>query len=172
MKVSLVLIIIFLFPISYPLFPISYPLSPISAYAVDIGDKAPHFVATSLDGKKIDYSTFKGKKPLYLIFWATWCPNCKREIPHVVNLHKKLGDNIEFIGVNIGINENLEAVTGYIKSYGINFPIIYDRDGKIIRAFGVMGTPTHIIIDRNGVVRYRDAEMPEDLDGHLKELYK
>lgn len=59
MKVFLVLILVFLLP-------------PLSVYAVDVGDEAPHFITTSLDGKKIDYSTFKGKKPLYLIFWATW----------------------------------------------------------------------------------------------------
>lgn len=53
----------------------------------------------------------------------------------------------------------------------MNFPNIFDSDGRIIRAFGVMGTPTHIVIDRKGVIRYRDAVMPEDLEGHLKELY-
>ena len=49
-----------------------FVMLPLSGYAVDVGDKAPHFIAKGLDGKKIDYSTFKDKKPLYLIFWATW----------------------------------------------------------------------------------------------------
>ena len=90
----------------------------------------------------------------------------------MVDLHKRLGDKIEFIGVNVGINERLEAVTGYVKFHRINFLNIFDRDGKIIRAFGVMGTPTHIIIDIKGVVRYRDAQMPVDLEEHIEELYE
>ncbi|MFN3396729.1 MAG: TlpA family protein disulfide reductase, partial [Thermodesulfovibrionales bacterium] len=64
----------------------------------------------------------------------------------------------------------LESVTEYVKSHGINFPNIFDRDGKMIRAFGVIGTPTHIIVDKKGTIKYRDAQTPEDLEKHLKEL--
>lgn len=45
---------------------------PAVSFALDIGDKAPDFSAVSLDGKKIAYSSLKGNKPVYLIFWATW----------------------------------------------------------------------------------------------------
>lgn len=88
-----------------------------------------------------------------------------------MELYKKLGNKVEFIGINVGINERLEGVRQYVMSHGMKFPNVFDKDGRIIRAFGVMGTPTHIIISRKGVVRYRDAVMPEDLEGHLKELY-
>lgn len=48
-------------------------LLPLSSYAVEVGDKAPDFNATTLDGREIHYfSAIKDKKPLYLIFWATW----------------------------------------------------------------------------------------------------
>jgi len=46
---------------------------PTIGYSLDVGDRAPDFNATTLDGKKIAYfSSLKGKKPVYLIFWATW----------------------------------------------------------------------------------------------------
>jgi len=88
----------------------------------------------------------------------------------VVNLNKKFGDKIKFIGINVAVNEKIERVKDYIKSNGINFPNIFDKDKKIIKAFNVMGTPTHIIIDRKGVIKYRDSELPEDLGKHMNEL--
>lgn len=87
-----------------------------------------------------------------------------------MNLNKEFGDKIKFIGINVAVNEKIEGVKDYVKSNGINFPNIFDRDKKIIKTFGVMGTPTHIIIDRKGVIRYRGAELPDDLGKHMKEL--
>jgi len=88
----------------------------------------------------------------------------------VVNLNRKFGDKIKFIGINVAINEKIEGVKDYVRSNGIHFPNIFDKDKKIIKAFGVMGTPTHIIIDRKGVIKYRSAELADDLEKHMKEL--
>lgn len=77
---------------------------------------------------------------------------------------------MEFIGVNVGINEKVEEVKKYINANRLDFQNIFDKDRKIINSFGVMGTPTHIIIDRKGTIRYRDAAVPEDLEEHMKEL--
>lgn len=146
-------------------------LLPLTSYAVEVGDKAPDFKVASLDSKRISYySDFKGNKPVYLIFWATWCPICKSELPVWKNLHKQLGNKIEFIGINVGINEKAETVKEYVKKNTLNFTVIFDKEQKIIKAFGVMGTPTHIIIDRKGVIRYRDSKLPEDLGKHMEEL--
>lgn len=85
-------------------------------------------------------------------------------------LYKKLGDRVEFIGINVGINERIEGVREYVKSHEISFPIIFDKDRRIIKEFGVMGTPTHIVIDRKGIIRYRGTETPVDMEKHMKEL--
>ncbi len=153
------------------IFSIFVLLLPLTAYALDVGDIAPDFTAVTLDGKELRYSDFKDKKPVYIIFWATWCPNCKAEIPRVVELYKKLRNKIEFIGINVGINERLKNVRLFVKSNGMDFKNVFDRDGRIIRAFGVVGTPTHIVISRKGVIRYRDAEMPSDLEKHIERIF-
>ena len=88
----------------------------------------------------------------------------------MANLHKRLGDKIEFIGVNVGGNERLDGVKKYVKENAVSFTNIFDKDKKIIKAFGVMGTPTHIVIDRKGVVRYMGVETPDDIEKHMKEL--
>jgi len=87
-----------------------------------------------------------------------------------VRLHKKLSDKIEFIGVNVGINERVEGIKRYINVNKLSFQNIFDKDKRIINAFGVMGTPTHIIIDRKGIIKYRGTEAPDDLEKHMKEL--
>lgn len=88
----------------------------------------------------------------------------------MVKLNKKLSDRIEFIGVNVGINERVEGVRKYIKTGGMSFTNIFDKDRKVINSFGVMGTPTHIVIDRKGIIKYRSTEAPDDLEKHMKEL--
>lgn len=144
---------------------------PLSSYALDIDDRTPDFRGTSLKGEKISYNAdLYGKKPVYLIFWATWCPICKEELPHLEALHKKLGDKIEFIGINVGINERIEGVQEYVRKKNMSYTVIFDRDRTIGKSFGVMGTPTHIIIDRNGVIKYRSAGMPLDLAEHMNDL--
>lgn len=84
--------------------------------------------------------------------------------------HKKLRDKVEFIGINVGINEKIDGVRQHVKSHEINFQIIFDKDRKIINAFNVMGTPTHIVIDRKGIIRYKDAEVPDDLEKHMRDF--
>ncbi len=95
---------------------------------------------------------------------------CKAELPVWKELHKKVGNRIEFIGINVSINERIEGVRQYIDSHRINFPNIFDKDKKIINAFGVMGTPTHIVIDRKGIIRYRGAEPAKDIEEHMQDL--
>lgn len=85
-------------------------------------------------------------------------------------MHEKLDDKVEIIGINVGINENPEGVRNYVSRNGLGFTVIYDEGAKLTKSFGVMGTPTHIVIDRQGTVRYLSADIPEDLAEHINEL--
>ncbi|MBI4848210.1 MAG: TlpA family protein disulfide reductase [Nitrospirae bacterium] len=85
-------------------------------------------------------------------------------------MHKQLGDRVEFIGVNVAINERPEAVRDYVGTNNLNFTNIYDKGAKITKSFGVMGTPTHIVIDRQGIIRYAGVDAPDDFEEHMKEL--
>jgi len=55
-----------------------------------VGDKVPDFTVESLDGKTFNILEYRGKKPVYLIFWATWCPICKKELPTFKAMYKKI----------------------------------------------------------------------------------
>ena len=150
---------------------LSLVFAPFESYAANVGDVSPDFSVSTLDGKKISYSAdLKGKKPVYLIFWATWCPVCKKELPQVKELQKRLGNSIEFIGINVGINEREEDVRGYVRKNNLDLTMVFDKDTRITKSYGVMGTPTQMVIDRTGTIRYRGSDMPEDIEGHINEL--
>ena len=84
---------------------------PFSSYALEVGDNAPEFKILPLGCEQLSYDKDnKDKKPVYLIFWATWWTHCKKELPVWKKLHEELGNKIEFIGINIGINQEIEEV--------------------------------------------------------------
>ncbi len=150
-------------------------LSSASLYAnVDssskVGDNAANFSITRLDGSTFKLSDYRGKKAVNLIFWATWCSNCKAEIPVLNALHEKHGSDIELLAVNVTVNDSLRRVKHYQKKYKLTYPLAFDEGRKVSKAYGIVGTPTLIIIDINGVIRYRAAETPEDIEKHLDTL--
>ena len=109
---------------------------------------APDFTLQKLGGGAITLSEFKGKKPVVVDFWASWCPNCRRDMPNLNRFYEKYKDKVEVIGVNL--QEKESTIQNFIDSRGINFPIALDPRGEASRAFGIQYTNTHFLIDING----------------------
>ncbi len=112
---------------------------------------APDWRLTSLDGKAIKLSDFKGKV-VVLNFWATWCPPCRREIPDFVALQKQYADKgLVIIGVSLD-EGGAAVVKPFVKKIGINYPVVMG-DQKTIAAYGgIQVVPTTFIIDKTGKV--------------------
>lgn len=140
------------------------------AVGTNVGDQAPDFSIKTLDEKIVNLKEWRGKKAVYLVFWATWCPNCKREIPKLTKLSHALKDKMAFFAINVGINDSVRKVVRFQKKYPMNYPIAFDDHSKITKQFKVMGTPTQVIVDINGTIRYRDSDVPEDLMDHIGDL--
>ena len=128
------------------------------------------FSINTLDGQEFSLSSYQHKKPVFLFFWATWCPICKKEIPRIKALHKEFGDQIEVLAINVGYNDSLENIRQYQRTYNTNFPIAYDEHSHLSESFGVFGTPTQIVIDIDGKLRYQGNEFPEGLENALQML--
>ena len=133
-------------------------------------DKAEHFSINTLDGEEFRLQDYVGKKAVHLVFWATWCPNCRREIPKLKEIHKKYVDDMQLLSINVAMNDPLPNVKQYVEKHDINYAVAYDKGSEITRRFGVEGTPTQLIIDINGNIRYRGVHVPEDIDQHLPDL--
>lgn len=120
---------------------------------VQEGKPAPDFTLTTLDGKTVKLSDYKGKKVI-LNFWATWCPPCKAEMPHMQNFYEENKDNgIEILAVNLTMIDNgTQAVKDFALDYGLTFPIPLDVEGLIGPQYQAFTIPTSYILDTNGII--------------------
>lgn len=113
------------------------------------GVVAPDFNVTTLDGRKITLSELKGKR-VVLDFWATWCPPCRKEIPHFIQLAKDIPSSDLCI---VGISEEDESkLKGFVQKEGINYPIASAK-GLPAPYSKVNSIPTTFFIDRRGIIQ-------------------
>lgn len=138
------------------------------------GNKAPNFQLENIDGQKVQLSDFKGKKVI-LNLWATWCPPCKAEMPHMKDFYQEQkGKDVEIVAVNITTSEkNPESVEQFVKDFGLTFPILLDETGEIGDVYQAITIPTSYFIDTNGIIHKRivgpmDKEMMTDLINGMK----
>ena len=120
----------------------------VNSQTSTVGEKAPDFSLSTIDGGTISLSEFQGKKPVVLDFWTSWCPNCRRDMPKLSKMYEKYKDKIEVIGINL--QENPAIVERYISSADIVFPIALDPSGQASSAYDVRYTNTHVLIDKDG----------------------
>ncbi|PIC65901.1 thiol-disulfide oxidoreductase [Sporosarcina sp. P21c] len=114
---------------------------------------APDFTLETLAGETVTLSELKGKKVI-LNFWATWCPPCKAEMPHMESFYSKLTDEdqVELIAVNVTESERLgiDEVETFVDSYELSFPIPLDKTAEVTHKYGVISMPTTFMIDTQG----------------------
>jgi len=111
------------------------------------------FAAVDLNGQMRNIKEWDGQL-IFLNFWATWCPPCKKEIPDFIELQKAYGDQgLQFIGVAI---DNEHAVAEFADNMGINYPsLIVEADGiSLAKRYGntVGALPYTVIINRDGEI--------------------
>jgi peroxiredoxin len=76
------------------------------------------------------------------------------------------------LAINVGINDSEARAKRYAKKYKISYPVAFDEESRVTKLFNVQGTPTIIITDRRGIVRYRSGAYPDDLAEHFESLIK
>ncbi len=130
------------------------------ATSPQVAAAATDIALQSLDGTTIKLSDYKGKKPVVLDFFATWCPNCQRNMPHVSALYSQYKDKVEIIGVDL--QEEKSLVQKFVQQYGVTYPVVLDPSGTARDAFQVQYTNVQVLIDKNGnVVRTIPGDLQE-----------
>ncbi len=116
-----------------------------------VGDVAPDFVLESLDGRVVRLSDLRGK-PVFVNFWATWCPFCVEEMPDMQKVYdERKQDGLVILAVNRAESENVikkfldTGLDGKIK-----YIILLDRSDDVARAYIPFGMPVSYFIDRDG----------------------
>lgn len=112
-----------------------------------VGSKAPDFTLQRVNrATEIALEDFRGK-PVFLDFWASWCPPCRQSTPDVKRLSREFSNKIQVIGINM--DQDINAARSYIRSNNIQF-INLRGNQKVSSAYKVSGIPAFFIIDSEG----------------------
>jgi thiol-disulfide isomerase/thioredoxin len=115
------------------------------------GALAPDFLLRRLDGGELRLSDLRGKAVI-VNMWATWCGPCRKEMPQFVAAYDRYRDRgLEIVAVNV--QESPSIIRPFADDFGIDFPVVLDKRGKVSDKYRILGLPTTYFIDREGVVR-------------------
>lgn len=137
---------------------------------LEVGDQAPDFVLTDLEGNSHQLSEYRGEG-VFLNFWGTWCKPCAKEMPAMdrqYDVYKDQGVNI--LAVNIAQSDF--EVQSFADQYGLSFPVAIDKTKSVMTAYSVKPLPTTVLISPEGeVVDIITREMTEqEIAGFMEQI--
>ena len=152
-------------------------LPPLShSFSARSATQAPALRLKDLDEQMHDLSNLKGKVVL-VNFWATWCPPCRREMPSLERLTRRLHGEA-FVALAVDVGENIDTIQIFTSQLDEtpSFPILLDSDSKTMQTWKVAGLPTTYLIDKQGRIVYsavggREFDRPE-IEQTVRELLR
>ncbi len=117
---------------------------------------------------------FKGleNQIVLLDFFATWCPPCRAEIPHLVNLQNKYAGKIQILSVLMEEDKDNQDVISFAKEYALNFPILNSKENFLLSQAlgGIRSLPTLVMYDKSGnyFQHYVGAAPEEMIEADIK----
>ena len=135
-----------------------------------VGSIAPSAKVYTLDGKEADLAQYVGKTPTVIEFWATWCPNCKELEPTLLEVAKKYGNRVKFVGVAVSVNESPERVKAFVAKHSLPGDHYFDTKGNATDAYDVPATSYVVVIDKAGKIAYTGLGGKQYLETAIKKI--
>jgi thiol-disulfide isomerase/thioredoxin len=147
--------------------------SPLAAQdsGIPVGSKAPAAVLETLDGTPANLNAWIGREPLFIEFWATWCPNCRQLEPQLIKLQREYAGKMRFVGVAVSVNQSPELVKRYIATHGLQGEQLYDRKGFATDAYEVPATSYVVVINARGTIVYTGLGGRQDLAAAIRKAF-
>lgn len=145
-------------------------------YAKDLikSGQAPDFTLPGTDGKTYSLKDFRGKT-LIIDFWATWCPDCREEMPQLLDLQKKLNGRKDIVMVGVSFDTDPAKLEAYVKEQGIGWLQLSDfkskKESAISEAYHIQWIPTKYVIGPDGKVLLATV-MQDKVDALVQKLLK
>jgi peroxiredoxin len=120
---------------------------------LQVGDVAPNFTLTALDGKQVSLNDYRGT-PVMLNFWYTTCPGCLEEIPGMQRFYasqRAAGKDLVILGINSV--DDAQTARQFVQQEGMTYAIVMDNGGQVATLYSLTATPTSYFIDRQGMIR-------------------
>ena len=119
------------------------------------GSLAVDFTATNLvTGQPVHVSDYRGKNPVWLNFWASWCGPCKQEMPDMEQLYQ-LNKDRGLVILGFDVREDQKTVNDFVTSRGFTWTFLLQPNGETANRYYVSGIPTHVFIGKDGVIKSR-----------------
>lgn len=127
------------------------------AYQRWYGKQAPDFALTDLNGKAHKLSDYRGKDVI-LVFWATWCPPCIMEIPHLIALRNMVSkDKLAILAIS---NEHQNLVKKFVKRKKMNYTVFAGNAGNTLAPYNTISAlPTSFFVDPEGKIKIATSGM-------------
>lgn len=135
---------------------------------IPVGSVAPAAVVQTLDGRDANLSSYIGKGPVVIEFWATWCENCRALEPQLMSLVKQYAGTVQFVGVAVSANESAARVKAYATKHAFTHAIFYDTHGLATGAYDVPATSYVVVMNKAGVIVYTGLGGDQDLAAAIK----
>lgn len=134
-----------------------------------LGNQAPDFTLPAFGvSSPVTLSVLNKENPVLLVFWATWCPTCREEMPELNKWQEtKTPKGLKILAVNV--EEPRRDVEKFIKQKGLKYPVAFDIEGKIANEYGLVGIPVVIYLEKGGEVLYYGYQLPQNIDALLEQ---
>ena len=139
---------------------------------LELNTKPAAFVLEDLNGKPVNLAQYMGKKPVLLEFWAHWCSVCKELEPQMNRVFRKYGKQVEFVTVGVGVNQTVRSIKRHMEKNALPGQVLWDGDGKAVRALMAPGTSYIVVLDKQGKVAYTGFGAEQNLETVLEKVSK
>jgi len=127
----------------------------------------PNFSVATLENQLFSNASFRGKVVL-LDFWGTWCPPCRASVPILKNIQKKYAGK-PFQLLSISSDDDEDVLKTFVQAQQMNWAEYLDSSGELQHKFKVDSFPTYLVVDKDGVIRFRQSGLSSETQMELEE---
>jgi len=136
----------------------------------DAGDRLPDVELVAIDGgATISLADIDG--PAVVNLWATWCAPCRREIPDFESVHRARGDEVRFVGINIG--EDADDAADFLEEVGATYDQYLDSAGFVVTELRTATMPVTLVLGPDGTIstKHLGPMDQDDLEAAIDEAF-
>lgn len=137
---------------------------------LQVGDPAPDFRLTDLNGEVHQLSDYKGQG-VFVNFWGTWCKPCEKEFPLMEKQYQVYKDQgVQILAVNIAQSDY--EVRNFAEQRELTFPIVIDKNKSVMEAYNIIPLPTTLLVNPEGkIVKIITGAMSEeDIASYMEQI--